>query len=802
MSDENNILTNATWRKLAFFASWLLLFSCNTTKYLQEDEAFLEKNEIKFVSAKKVKKRKKLAADLLSIVKQKPNTKFLMINRRWFYYKSKKKQREKERKARRIIAELPSIYNEALATETAKSMEFLLAQKGYYNAEVTFETKIKRKQAEVTYLVQPKALFTVDTIRFISKDTAIQQILNQISSATLFQAGVSVSNQLYEEEKQRIRTHLRNVGYRNFYANYFDQLATQTDSSKTKQLALSLEVFPIDDSTFHQTYEIGEVYVYPNYNPQQNLSTLKDTLIDGFHFRIPTNKTMEVRPDVISDRIFLKKGMVYSQKNYDRTIRNLGELGIFKFANIDEKVSTDSTALIDFTIFLPVNQRRSVGGNIEYKNTSFSTLSSDNLHGIETSLSYQDKNALGGSELFNANFRFGIQFGRTGDENLINTFDISPQFDLNIPKFRDVFGFVRLMNGIGIFRDQFYQNLLENANTRLSLGVNWSQRRGFWGYFSTDLSLGYEIQTSPNRRYFVKQLGLNIFRPTVEGAGAEIFAENPFLERTFNRDQLFTGLLIRDFGFSFAGQNPNKNSSWRLFLNTEVSGFEAMTINWLSNISNTEERENLQLLGLDFAQFGRLDIDGRYYKYFRPTRSLALRLNTGIAFPFGTSNDVPYVKQFFAGGPNSIRAWRVRELGPGSYRDPSTFPSYTENQTPFYQTGDFKFIFSAEYRFLFFKLYGFDWEGALFLDGGNIWTLREDPDRPGSGLTTRFWRQIALGTGAGLRIDFDYFLLRLDLGYKLRNPYPNPQGDYWAGQEFRELGFRGINYNLGVGYAF
>jgi len=802
MSNENNILTSNTWRRLAFFASWLLLFSCNTTKYLQEDEAFLKKNEIKFEETKKIKKRKKLESDLFSIIKQKPNTKFLMVNRRWFYYKSKKKQKEKDRKSRRIIAEYPSIYSDVLAQETAKSMEFLLEQKGYYFAKVDFETTIKRKQAEVTYIVTPNDLFTVDTIKFVSKDTAIQQILDKISPATFFKKGAPVANNLFENEKQRIRTHLRNVGYRNFYVNYFDQLATFTDSSAIQALDLSLEVFPINDSTFHHTYEIGDIYVYPYYNPQQNQANLKDTLIDGLHFMLPTQGVPEVRPDVIARRIFLRKGSLYSQKEYNRTIQNLGELGIFKFANIDEKVETDSTAQINFSIYLPANQRRSVGGNLEYKNTSFSTLSSDNLHGIETSFSYQDKNALGGSELFNANLGFGIQFGRSGDENLINTIDISPQFDLSIPKFRDLFGFVKLMNGVGIFRDQFYQNLLENANTKLSLGANWSKRRGFWGYFSTDLSLGYEIQTSPNRRYFIKQLGLNIFRPTVEGAGEEIFAENPFLERTFNRDQLFTGILIRDFGFSFAGRNPQKNSSWRLFLNSEISGFEAMTINWLSNLSNTEEKENIQLLGLDFAQFGRLDIDGRYYKYFRPTRSLALRLNTGIAFPFGTSDDIPYVKQFLAGGPNSVRAWRVRELGPGSYRDPSTFPGYRENQTPFYQTGDFKFIFSAEYRFLFFKLYGFDWEGALFLDGGNVWTLKEDPDRPGSQLNTRFWREIALGTGAGLRIDFDYFLLRLDLGYKLRNPYPNPQGNYWAGQEFRELGFKGINYNLGVGYAF
>ena len=768
---------------------------------MQEEEVFLAKNDLQFQFEDKIKKKRKLKAELLNITKQKPNTKFFLINRRWFYYKSKKKEKKSSRK---LIAEYPSIYSEALAQETAESMKFYLAQKGYYNAKVSYETEIKHKHAYVTYIVQPDDLFTVDTIQFISRDSNIQEILQEISPQTVFQKGQPVSNELYEAEKIRIRDHLRDVGYRDFYPNFIDQLGTYTDSSATKELALSLEVFPVNDTTNHKTYIVGDIYVYPFYDLQGNSHLEKDTIIDNIHFMLSDDENARIKPDVIASRIFLKKGALYSQTNYNKTIRNLGELGIFKFANLNEKILDDSTSAINFSIFLPANQRRSIGGNLEYRNTSFSetSLAGDNFHGIEASLSYQDRNALGGSELFNANIGFGIQFGGRGTENLINTYDINPQFDLSIPKFRDLFGFVKLLNNIGVFSDKFYNSLLENANTRLSLGLNWSQRREFWGYFSTDLSLGYEIQNNPDRRYYVKQLGLNIFQPNVGTRGIEIFEQNPFLERTFNRQQLFTGVFIRDFGFSFAGRNPSRNTAWRLFLNSEISGAEALLVNTIANQFRTENKETFQLAGLDFAQFGRLDIDGSYYKYFSPTRSLAFRLNLGIAFPFGTSNDVPYVKQFLAGGPNSVRAWRIRELGPGSYQDPITFPEYRENQQPFYQTGDFKIIFNTEYRFLFFKFYGFDWEGAVFLDGGNVWTLQEDPDRPGSGLSSRFLQQIALGTGAGLRINFEYFILRFDLGYKLRNPFPNPEGTYWAIQEFREFGLRGINYNLAVGYAF
>jgi len=163
---------------------------------------------------------------------------------------------------------------------------------------------------------------------------------------------------------------------------------------------------------------------------------------------------------------------------------------------------------------------------------------------------------------------------------------------------------------------------------------------------------------------------------------------------------------------------------------------------------------------------------------------------------------VPYVKQFIAGGPNSVRGWRIRELGPGSYQDPITFPVYSESSTPFYQAGDLRFIFSAEYRFNLFKVYSLDLEGAFFIDGGNVWTIKEDLARPGSQISGNFINQIALSTGFGFRMDFDYFKLVLDLGYKVRNPYANPEGRFWAYQRWQELGLRGINYNLSVGYPF
>ena len=170
-----------------------------------------------------------------------------------------------------------------------------------------------------------------------------------------------------------------------------------------------------------------------------------------------------------------------------------------------------------------------------------------------------------------------------------------------------------------------------------------------------------------------------------------------------------------------------------------------------------------------------------------------MRGTAGLAFPYSTSKTVPFVKQYFVGGPYSIRGWSVRELGPGGYEQVNT----GTNSQPFFQTGDIKFELGLEYRFDLFWLF----EGALFFDAGNIWTLLEDIDRPGSEFGNDFYKQIAIATGLGLRFDFTYFILRLDLGYKLKNPYQSVGHGYWAHPSLKDM-LGQANYNIAIGYPF
>ncbi len=784
----------------------LWLSSCGTNKYLQEDQTFLKENNVKIISKEKSKVFNTLENDLLGRVRQKPNTNFFGINRRWFYYRKQKKGKlDKEIKpGKRTIYETPSIFESKIAEETIISMGNYLYERGYFNSTITYKNEIIKQESYTTYLVDPGPLFTINSIQFISPDTSIQQILDDISSETFFKKGEALSNKTFEAEKSRITNVLRNQGYRTFHVGYIDELESDSTTTTTSSLDIKLSIFNPANGDAHQVYTINKLSVYPYYVPDIKTEFLKDTIIDGIHF-YTQDGTFPIKPEVLLKRIYLQKGDIYSQENFSKTVRNLGSLGIFKFANVTDKIAGDSSNLIDFNIYLPANKKIVLGADVEI-NFSEAPATSGTFLGGGLNFSYRNRNALRGSEdlLFNLGIggEFGVRNSTSNSGPLFRTFDVNPQLELNIPKFQDPLSFVKLLNSLSIFSDSFYESLLENATTRIIFGLNWTQRQDFWGFFSGDLSLGYNIQNSPNRRYSVSQFGINFFNPNVGRNGQIIFDNNPFLERSFNNKQLFTGLLFRDFGLIFNGRNAAKKRSWKFELTFELSGAEIFLLNGLYNQISSGDDVTFSLFNLDFSKFAKLDLDGSLYKHLNNNHTLAFRLNFGIAAGFGSTQDVPYVKQFIAGGPNSVRGWRIRELGPGSYQDPITFPVYSENSTPFYQAGDLRLLFSAEYRFNLFKVYSLDLEGALFIDGGNVWTLNEDLDRPGSQISGAFLNQIALSTGFGFRMDFDYFKLVLDLGYRVRNPYANPEGRYWAYQRWNELKLRGINYNLSVGYPF
>lgn len=802
--------------------------SCNTTKYLEVDDFLLVSNDIKFRNAKDIDNKRKIKYELTKLYKQIPNSNFFFVPREWFYFKTNRPQdtTKLDNWVRRVIAEPPSVYDEELAQATSESMEQYMHYRGYFNAEVVYAEAVnkKRDKINVTYYIDAGKRLRIDTTFFSSEDPKIERILERIKPGTYLKEGEPVDGLLYEKERERITRQLLNSGYASFLSNYVGQLEADT-TLRANRANLYLEVLPPPNDTLHQVFFIGDISIYPDFDPLRPEQELRDTTIDGLLFKTGSEE-FEVKPQTIINAIYLKKGNLYRQEDYDKSIRALSALGVFRFVRIKQEVDSTGQSILNFRVELTPNPKLEVGVDFElnYTNRSTSSTSGD-LIGLSISPSIKNRNLLKGAELLVSNLSTGIEVNPSSINNarFWNTVDLRLQSELYIPKFLDYFNIWKGINNL-FTEDQkiasgqdFHTRLEENATTRISASYNYLLLLDFYRYNLFNAYYGFDLQRSNTHRYIINHVGIDFLKPFTEPAFEELLATNPFLERSFGQ-QLFVSLLFRDFNLLYTSRPNRYGASKFLGVNVEMAGAEVWAGNKIYN-ALASEPDTLRLGNTDFSQYVKSELDFRYYQTFSPKNSLAARAAVGVALPFGFTSDVPYVKQYYVGGPSSIRAWPARSLGPGGYEDTTFNINSVANRLLFFQTGDIKLEFNLEYRFDIFWRF----KGALFLDGGNIWTLREDPDRCGSQFrfgnpgiacdegtrsrATAFYKQIALGSGFGFRLDFTYFIFRLDMGVRLRNPFPLRgtngnirEGDYWT--DFSKWKLRDLNFNIGLGYPF
>lgn len=807
----------------------LVLSSCSTSKFLKNDELLLKGNKIKIIGDEKIKNKRKLNYDLTTLYKQKPNGKVLFnlfFPREWFYFSNQEPgdTSKFQQWQKRVLGETPAIYNEKLTLATVESMTYYLQYQGFYDAEVESVPEVDGRDIYLTYFIKPKTKYKVDSTFFSSEDSKLDSILEQISTQSILKKGKGLDGNNYEKEKERISRHFRNNGYAYFAPYHFGPLEADTTLHKNQANVYVKVLAPFGDSS-HQQYTIGEVTIYPNYKLAAREEALKDTIIEGYLFKSP-DETPFIKPKVILSAIHLKRGDLYSQENYDKTYKKLSSLGTFKFIRIKQDPDSISPNQLNIRIELHPNLKMEFGADFDFNYTNqSSTSSTTNLIGFSVSPNLRNRNLLGGAELLVTNLSAGAEINPNLNDTLfLNTIDLRLQSDLYLPKFLDYLGIWKKLNKIPtgknkrLIPNHFYADLKDNAATRLSASYNYLLILDWYRYNLFNASYGYDLQRSNNKRYIINHIGIDYLNPETAPAFEQLLQFNPFLERSFG-EQLFVSLLFRDFNYLY-NSRPNKYGvSHYLGFNIEMAGAEF----WLGNsIYNAFalRSETLRVGNIDFSQYLRMELDLRYFKQYTPKQSFAARFNIGLASPFGFTTDVPYVKQFYVGGPNSIRAWAPRGLGPGGYLDPLSLDQ--SNNTRLYQTGDLKIEFNAEYRFeIFWRL-----KGAIFLDGGNVWTLSHDASRCGSQfllsdrtfqdctedtppLNAAFYKQIALGSGFGFRIDFTYFIFRFDIGVKLRYPYlevPSAGEDrrrtgYWENFS-NDWGIYRMNFNLGLGYPF
>lgn len=801
------------WRLFVLMS--LLLPSCQPVKFLQQDEKLVIRNTIKLNTEEKIKDKSSFKYELYNLTKPTPNGKLFGLFRTalWFHYQTNTPADSSKfaRWVQRTIAEPPALYDSLAVARSASNITNLLVNRGFWEAEVIPELKEKgSNKISITYKVNTRERHYLNELAFESQDSTIFAILQDTRSEGRLKEGSPIESRLYNEEVQRITQTLRDSGYAFFYTNYVDQLELDTVG---KNIRGKIRILPFRDNSPHPRFRVGKIRVYPTYRGGQE-SFISYTKKEGNTTFLSEDGDFFLDTRLLADNIFLKTGERYRQSNLNKTNRKLGEMDVFRFISLEPRLDSLQPDVLNFELRLIPKERWVVGYNVELN--TFANSQSNALIGGSFSLNLRNRNFLKGAEQFQINSGLGIEFSRRLDQEIISSLDGRLQMSLTVPKYTDPLGFYTFLNNLNLISDRKFAAFREDARTSLSVSYNYVSLIDFYQYGQINTSFGYEFRAGKNTTLALNHVGIDYLAATAQDTFQAILSKNPFLRNSFESEQFFTGLFLRDITYSWGKEVPSKGESWIIRNRLELSGWEIYAGNAFVGLFGNKKTNRLAIAGVPLSFFGSYEVEGRYYKTITPENSFAFRLGCGLAVPYGQTLEVPYVKQFFVGGPTSLRAWRIREVGPGGYADPIIF--IPGNTSVYYQTGDFKLELNAEYRFDLFKFYA-QVEGAFFLDIGNVWTLEEDQARIGSRLAWKrnfdedntiiqdnFLNQLAIGTGFGIRVDFSYFLLRLDMGYPLRNFFPEAEGvhknTYWVHHRLKDISLSRVNYNLAVGYPF
>jgi outer membrane protein assembly factor BamA len=714
-------------------------------------------------------------------IKQKPNKRVLF----WKFYlslynlSSPAKEKWPHGWLRRI-GEPPAIYDDDLKEKSSEQLKLYMNNKGFYNAVVTDSTLFKNRKAKVVYHVTPHVPYRIKDITYFFQDPAVSPMILADTGSSKFRAGELFDVDVLLEEMVRIENVLRDSGYYRFNKE-FVYYEVDTSQQNSASIVLGIKNFPARDDygnlihTHHPVYTIRNVYMETDHDMMasrregESSTRQRDTLFYDSVYLISEGKS-NLRPGVVTQKNYIIPGQLFDASDMQRTYRNLSALSASRIVDIRFREVEGETPMLDCDVRISPATLQSYTIKLEGTN------SGGNI-GAAANIGYRHRNLFGGSEQFDLSFTGAIEnlkesssdpSGSAGP-SLMQEFGVESR--LRIPKFLLPFK-----------TDRFIRKYNPQTNFRLSYNY---QKRPDYIRTLANASFGYDWKGNERMIHRVFPFEASLILTPYKSQEFQDWLEGKYLFYSYEPH------LIIDSRYSVNWSNKKllKNQSFQdVRFNLETAG--NLLYAGYNLFAPDPGDGNYQLLGVDFAQYLKSDIDARSYTFLYEDVSIIFRGFAGVGFAYLNSSAMPFEKQYFSGGANSIRAWQVKSLGPGSYNDPeqTTYPN---------QTGDVKLEANMEYRFrLFWKL-----EAALFLDVGNIWSLSSEDDRAGAGFEfNRFYKELAVGTGIGTRAVFSFFIFRFDLGVPLRSPFAIEGANWLVGNS----GISGsdLTYNLAIGYPF
>ena len=646
----------------------------------------------------------------------------------------------------------------------------LLNEYGYFNGATSYALVPDKKdprKAKIAYQVTMNQPYTIDSILYVRMRNRVDSLLPRLSSERLIRKGDNFNVVRLQEERERIADRLRDNGYYYFRPEY---MIYQADTTITPG-KVSLRIVPKEGMPRNALipWKLGNVDFYLNgYRNEQPTDSIRYK-----NLTIHYEGKLRVRPKVLYDRLYFRPGDRYSQTQQERSQTALARLGIFRYAEFqyaprDTMRRQDTLDLRIHTVYdLPLD------GELELNVTA----KSNDQIGPGAVFSVTKRNMFGGGETFGVKLRGSYEW-QTGNKldaggSKINSYELGLSTTLTFPRL--------------LFPTLGKRDLNFPATTTFRIYADQLNRARFFKMLSFGGDASYEFQPSATSHHSVTpfKLAYNLLQHTTAEFDS-IADSNKALMKSL-QDQFVPSM---SYTYTY-DDSPITTKRHHVWLQGSITQAGLLMNAAYAIAGKPFDKEGKKLFGNPFAQFIKGTVEARYNYQLGENQRLVGRIMAGAIYSYGNARTAPYNEQFYVGGANSVRAFTIRSIGPGRY-----YQSSDENKYAYIdRTGDLKFEANLEYRF---PIMG-DLHGATFLDCGNIWLLREDPDRPGGRLKAgHFFKDLALGTGFGFRYDMDFLVIRFDVGIGLHLPYETGKSGYYNLPRFKD----GMGYHFAIGYPF
>ncbi|QAA83168.1 hypothetical protein EI546_04455 [Aequorivita sp. H23M31] len=737
--------------------------SCAVKKFVPEGERLYTGAEIEIESDSIIDNEKGLKSVLEEALRPKPNKSFLgMRPGLHLYYKMQQKKPNFITKfLYKKIGEEPVYESDVKPYQVEEILLNRLENRGFFYSSAKSEFDEKEKEASLTYRLRVPRPYTMKNYKVDSLPEPIYSEIKKSVEDTKLSEGMRFDLANMKMERERIDTDLKGEGYYNFNSQFMI-FEADTNQYKKRNFDLFLRFKKDVPEKSIVPYKISKINVYANYDIQD--STVKETV--RFNEKSFINSEDFFKPKYLDPFITLKEGQLYSPANSRNTARRLSTIGIYKFVNIQYKeqdsLLTDSLGILEANIFLSPLNRRAI--RIELQ----AVTKSNNFAGPGLALTYSNRDLFKGGETLNTTAKVGYEFQAGGGREVGNT-----SIELGL---KNELIFPRVIFPVKISNDFFKYAI---PKTKAAVSVDYLSRTKLYTLLSATAQFGYSWQANRYVTHEIIPVSVNytkLMKTSVEFDS--ILDKNPFLQRSFEQ-QFISGL---NYSFTFNGMiDTYKKHQFFVNANVDIAG------NSISLFGKENEDGKKSILGMEYAQYAKTDIDFRYHFKIGKEQLIATRLFGGYGMPYGNSDVMPYVKQYYSGGPYSVRAFRIRSLGPGTYQGDSD-----EINNYYDRTGNIRLEANIEYRFPIISFL----KGAVFADAGNVWNSKgNEVYNYEDKFTSNFINELGMGAGVGLRVDVQGFVIRFDLAAPFHDPSKDKEDRF-------DFDYKNPIFNFGIGYPF